>query len=44
MMVTSYWNILVQVYNGISHNDIVTVVSSSYLYFRVEGHGKDRWL
>jgi hypothetical protein len=36
--------LLVQVYNGISHSDSVTVVSSFYFYFRVAGRGKDRWL
>jgi hypothetical protein len=37
-------NLLVQVYNGISHSDSVTVVPSFYFYFRVAGRGKDRWL
>jgi hypothetical protein len=37
-------NLLVQVYNGISHSDSVTVVPSFYFYFRVTGWGKDRWL
>jgi hypothetical protein len=36
--------LLVQVYNGISHSDSVTVVPSFYFYFRVAGRGKDRWL
>jgi hypothetical protein len=36
--------LLVQVYNGISHNDSVTVVPSFYFYFRAVGWGKDRWL
>jgi hypothetical protein len=36
--------LLVQVYNGISHSDSVTVVPSFYFYFRVVGRGKDRWL
>jgi hypothetical protein len=36
--------LLVQVYNGISHSDRLTVVPSFYLYFRVAGRGKDRWL
>jgi hypothetical protein len=35
---------LVQVYSGISHNDIVTVVPSFYFYFRAVGRGKDGWL
>jgi hypothetical protein len=37
-------DLLVQVYNGISHSDSVTVVPSFYFYFRVVGRGKDRWL
>jgi hypothetical protein len=37
-------DLLVQVYSGISHSDSVTVVPSFYLYFRVAGRGKDRWL
>jgi hypothetical protein len=37
-------DLLVQVYNGISHSDSVTVVPSFYFYFRVAGRGKDRWL
>jgi hypothetical protein len=36
--------LLVQVYNGISHSDSVTVVPSFYFYFRAVGRGKDRWL
>jgi hypothetical protein len=35
--------LLVQVYNGISHSDSVTVVPSFYFYFRVAGRGKDKW-
>jgi hypothetical protein len=35
---------LVQVYNGISHCDSVTMVASFYFYFRVAGRGKDKWL
>ena len=37
-------NLLVQVYNVISHSDSVTVVPPFYFYFRVAGWGKDRWL
>jgi hypothetical protein len=37
-------DLLVQVYNGISHSDSVTVVPSLYFYFRVVGWGKDKWL
>jgi hypothetical protein len=37
-------DLLVHVYNGISHSDSVTVVPSFYFYFRVAGQGKDRWL
>jgi hypothetical protein len=37
-------DLLVQVYNGISHSDSVTVVPSFYFYFRVARRGKDRWL
>jgi hypothetical protein len=37
-------NLLVHVYNGISHSDSMTVVPSFYFYFRVAGRGKDRWL
>jgi hypothetical protein len=37
-------DLLVQIYNGISHSDSVTVVPSFYFYFRVAGQGKDRWL
>jgi hypothetical protein len=37
-------DLLVQVYNGISHSDRLTVVPSFYFYFRVAGQGKDRWL
>jgi hypothetical protein len=36
-------DLLVQVYNGISHSDSVKVVPSFYFYFRVVGRGKDRW-
>jgi hypothetical protein len=36
--------LLVQVYNGISQSDSVTVVPSFYFYLRVVGRGKDRWL
>jgi hypothetical protein len=36
--------LLVQVYNGISHSDSVTVVPSFYFYFRVVGWGKERWM
>jgi hypothetical protein len=36
--------LLVQVYNGISHSDSVTMVPSFYFYFRAVGWGKDRWL
>jgi hypothetical protein len=35
--------LLVQVYNGISHNDSVTLVPSFYFYFRAVGRGKERW-
>jgi hypothetical protein len=37
-------DLLVQVYNGISHSDSVTNVPSFYFYFRVAGRDKDRWL
>jgi hypothetical protein len=37
-------DLLVHVYNDISHSDSVPVVPSFYLYFRVAGRGKDRWL
>jgi hypothetical protein len=37
-------DLLVQVYNGISHSDMLTVVPSFYFYFRVAGWGKDKWL
>ena len=49
-MVQVYWcklfgvGLLVQVYIGISHIDSVIVVPSFYLYVRVVGWGKDRWL
>jgi hypothetical protein len=33
-------DLLVQVYNGISHIDSVKVVPSFYFYFRVAGMGK----
>ena len=36
--------LLVQVYNGISHNDSVRLVPSFYFYFREVGWGKDMWL
>jgi hypothetical protein len=36
--------LLVQVYNDISHSDRLKVVPSFYLYFKVEGWGKDMWL
>jgi hypothetical protein len=36
--------LLVQVYSNISLSDSVTVVPSFYLYVRVFGRGKDRWL
>jgi hypothetical protein len=36
--------LLVQIYSSIYHNDSVTLVPSFYLYFRVVGWGKDRWL
>jgi hypothetical protein len=35
-------DLLVQVYNNISHSDNVIVVPSLYFYFRVAGWGKDR--
>jgi hypothetical protein len=37
-------SLLVRVYSGMSHNDIVTVIPSFYFYFRVVGRGKDRCL
>ena len=37
-------DLLVQVYNDISHSDSVTVALSFYFYFKVAGRGKDRWL
>jgi hypothetical protein len=37
-------DLLVHVYNIISHSDSVIVVPSFYFYFRVAGRGKDRWL
>ena len=37
-------DLLVQVYNGISHNDSVTMVPSFYFYVKVVGRVKDRWL
>ena len=37
-------DLLVQVYNGISHSDSVTMVPSFYFYFRAVGWGKDMWL
>jgi hypothetical protein len=36
--------LLVQVYNGISHSDSVTMVPSFYFYVGVVGQGNDRWL
>jgi hypothetical protein len=36
--------LLVLVYSGISHSDSVIVVPSFYIYFRVAGWGKDKWL
>ena len=41
---TGQWYRLIQLYNSISHSDRLTVVPSFYLYFRVVGWGKDRWL
>jgi hypothetical protein len=47
---SSYWymlfgvGLLVHVCNSISHSDSVTVVPSFYLYIRVVGRAKDRWL
>jgi hypothetical protein len=35
-------DLLVQVYNSISHSDRLTVVPSFYFYFRVAGQGKSR--
>jgi hypothetical protein len=49
-MVQVYWyklfgvGLLVQVYKSISQSDSVTMVPSFYLYVRVVGQGKDRWL
>jgi hypothetical protein len=37
-------DLLVQVYNSISHSHRLTMVQSFYLYFRVAGQGKDSWL
>ena len=37
-------DLLVQVYNDISHSDSVIVVPSFYFYFRAVGRGKDRGL
>jgi hypothetical protein len=37
-------NLLVHVYNGISHSDRLKVVPSFYFYFRVAGQGNDKWL
>jgi hypothetical protein len=37
-------DLLVHVYNGISHSDSLTMVPSFYFYSRVAGRGKDRWL
>jgi hypothetical protein len=44
MLVAGQWYRLVQLYNGISHSDSVTVVPLFYFYIRVVGQGKDRWL
>jgi hypothetical protein len=33
-------DLLVQVYNGISHSDRLTVVPSFYFYFRVAGRAR----
>jgi hypothetical protein len=47
---SGYWyrffgaGLLVQVYKSISHSDSVTVVPSFYLYIKVVGWGKERWL
>jgi hypothetical protein len=41
---TGQWYRLIQVYIYTSHSDRLTVVPSFYLYFRVVGQGKDRWL
>jgi hypothetical protein len=43
-LVAGQWYRLVQLYSGISHSDIVTVVPSFYLYVMAVGWGKDRWL
>ena len=37
-------DLLVQVYNDISHSDSVTVVPSFYFYDRAVGRGKEKWL
>ena len=37
-------DLLVHIYNGISHSDRLTVVPSFYFYFRVARRGKVRWL
>jgi hypothetical protein len=37
-------DLLVHIYNDISHSDSVTVVPSFYFYFMVARRGKDRWL
>jgi hypothetical protein len=44
MLDAGQWYRLIPLYIGISHNDSLTVVSSFYLYFRVVGQGKERWL
>jgi hypothetical protein len=44
MLDAGQWYRLIQLYIGISHSDSLTVVSSFYLYFRVVGQGKERWL
>ena len=37
-------DLLVQVYSGISHSDMLKVVPLFYFYFRAVGWVKDRWL
>ena len=39
---TGHWYKLIQLYNGISHSDSVTMVPSFYLYVRAVGLGNDR--
>jgi hypothetical protein len=47
---SGYWyrlfgaGLLVYVYSSISHSYSVTMVPSFYLYIRVVGRGKVRWL